>query len=198
MCEPSAGSSSLSGAPILKISSCFNDACSKSNSKRSARNTTTSLSSDETVSSSDLTSARSSCTSSGYSGMSSLCECFEVQVTSTPIFTRRRERGSIAQLFTDADIPTSPDDKETTSLASQPSLKMIRRLKRLSDAWSNVSKCTDDIIIDRLKKGREEAMKKQTFIEVRILILTNVVVQIAFVEVQNILMQQNLIFMANT
>ena len=89
------------------------------------------------------------------------------------MFRRRRERGSLAQLFTESDIPgvppppiTSPDDKETSSLASQPSLKMIRRLKRLSDAWSNVSRCTDDIIIDRLKKGREEAIKKQTYLEV--------------------------------
>lgn len=103
--------------------------------------------------------------------MSSLCECFEEQLPSgsAAMFGRRssrRERGSLAQLFTDVDIPGSPTDKETASLASQPSLKMIRRLKRLSDAWSNVSKCTDDIIVDRLKKGREEAMKKQTYLEV--------------------------------
>ena len=29
-----------------------------------------------------------------------------------------------------------------------------------------MSRCTDDIIIDRLKKGREEAIKKQTYLEV--------------------------------
>lgn len=167
MCE--CGSSTLSGAQILKISSCFNDACSKKNSKRqtSVRNTSSSLSSEETVSSIDVASARSSRTSSGYSGMSSLCECFEMQ--GTPLFSRRQERGSISKLFSEDGIPSNnPDssEKETSSLISQPSLKMIRRLKRLSDAWSNVSRCTDDVIIDRLKKGREEAIKKQSYIEV--------------------------------
>lgn len=172
MCESNASSSSLSGPPILKISSCFNEACSKTTSKLhiGARLTTVSLSSDETVSSSELTSVRSSRTSSsGYSGMSSLCEHFEVEGTSTPSLTKRRERGSLAKLFTDADIPNStstPDDKETASPTTQPSLKMIRRLKRLSDAWSNMARCTDDIIIDRLKKGREEAIKKHTYLEV--------------------------------
>lgn len=160
-------SSTLSGSPILKISSCFNDACSKKDSTlhASSRNTTSSISSEETISSSDLTSARSSCTSSGYSGMSSLCECFEVQIE--PSNFTHRQRGSIIKLFGEAEFPgDTTDSKETPSLGSQPSLKMIRRLKRLSDAWSNVSKCTDDIIIDRLKKGREEAIKKQTYIEV--------------------------------
>lgn len=158
MCENS--TATLSGAQILKISSCFNDACSKKTSKRqtSARNTSSSFSSEETVSSCDPASARSSRTSSGYSGMSSLCECFEVQ--GTPLFSRSRERGSIAKLFNETEIP---HEKESSGL---PSLKMIRRLKRLSDAWSNISKCTDDVIIDRLKKGREEAIKKQTYIEV--------------------------------
>lgn len=163
MCE--ASTSTLSGAQILKISSCFSDACSKKNSKRqtSARNTSSSLSSEETVSSCDPASARSSRTSSGYSGTSSLCECFEVQGTA-PLFSRCRERGSIAKLFNETEIPPPDSDKKESS--SLPSLKMIRKLKRLSDAWSNVSKCTDDVIIDRLKKGREEAIKKQTYIEV--------------------------------
>lgn len=99
--------------------------------------------------------------------MSSLCECFEVQIE--PSHFARRQRGSIIKLFGEAELPSgTTDSKETPSLGSQPSLKMIRRLKRLSDAWSNVSKCTDDIIIDRLKKGREEAIKKQTYIEVNI------------------------------
>lgn len=169
-------STTLSGSPILKITSCFNEAYSKANSKApaSARNTTSSFSSEETLSSSDLASARSSRTSSGYSGASSLCECFEVQCSSTPLFSRHSsKRGSVVKLFSESDLPSDhaasiPDStsKDTASLASQPSLKMIRRLKRLSDAWSNVSKCTDDIIIDRLKKGREEAIKKQTYIEV--------------------------------
>ena len=163
MCE--SATSSISGSPILKVSSCFKEACSKTNLQAmAARNKTPSLSSEETVSSSDLTSARSSRTSSGYSGMSSLCECFEVQVTPRPLFTRHLGRGSIAKLFGETDESNSAsgsDDKETTSIVSQPSFKMIRRLKRLSDAWS-----TDDVIIDRLKKGREEAMKKQTYIEV--------------------------------
>ena len=163
MCD--ASGPSLSGAQILKISSCFNDAYSKKNSKRQAscRNTNSSLSSEETVSSSDPASARSSRTSSGYSGVSSLCECFEVN--GTPVFSRHRGRGSISKLFSETDAPDS-GEKENSSLGSQPSLKMIRRLKRLSDAWSNISKCTDEVIIDRLKKGREEAMKKQTYIEV--------------------------------
>ncbi len=166
MCEST--NSSISGAPILKISSCFKEACSKA-SIQATRITTPSLSSEETVSSSDLTSARSSCTSSGYSGMSSLYECFEVQVTPKPFFSRRRERGSLAKLFGETEgstIASSSDDKEIASIASQPSLKMIRRLKRLSDAWSNACMCTNDIIVDRLKKGREEAIKKQTYIEV--------------------------------
>ena len=166
MCEST--NSSLSGSPILKISSCFKEACSKT-SLQVTRNTSLSLSSEGTLSSSDVTSARSSCTSSGYSGMSSLCECFEIQDTQRSFFTRRRERGSLAKLFSESEVSitsSSTDEKETASLASQPSLKMIRRLKRLSDAWSNACKCTDDIITDRLRKGREEAMKKQTYIEV--------------------------------
>lgn len=164
MCE--ASGSSLSGAQILKISSCFNDACSKKNSKRQAncRNTNSSLSSEETVFSSDPASARSSRTSSGYSGVSSLCECFEVN--GTPVLSKHRERGSVSKLFSETDVPDS-SEKENCVFVSQPSLKMIRRLKRLSDAWSNISRCTDEVIIDRLKKGREEAMRKQTYIEVK-------------------------------
>lgn len=102
--------------------------------------------------------------------MSSLCEGYEIQ--DTPLFSRRRERGSISKLFSEIELsgklPDSSSEKEAPglNLVSQPSLKMIRRLKRLSDAWSNVSRCTDDVIVGRLKKGREEAIKKQTYIEV--------------------------------
>jgi hypothetical protein len=85
------------------------------------------------------------------------------------LFSRRRERGSIAKLFSETEeslnVPSSTEG-ENISFVSQPSLKMIRRLKRLSDAWSNISRCTDDVITDRLKRGREEAIRKRTYIEV--------------------------------
>ena len=122
-----------------------------------------------------VASARSSGSSSAY--YSSTSSCFDFQLASTPIpafnlgtVTERRTRLSCEQDLSSifAEDKEVDEDSVNKDGVQPPSLKMIRRLKRMSDAWSHVSKCldNDDIIIDRLKKGREEAKRRQTYIEV--------------------------------
>lgn len=147
-----------------------------------------SLSSEDTVFSSAGTdsassrgpSTRSSRTSSGYSGVSSMISDTNHGVSLLAISTVSEETavgdadengvfcGDDSNNDEDTSSANHHDDDMKEESKLEPSLKMIRKLKRLSDVWSNVSRCTDDaIIVTRLKKGREQAIKKQTYIEVR-------------------------------
>lgn len=123
-----------------------------------------------------VASARSSGSSSAY--YSSTSSCFDFQLASTPIpalgsISKRRTRLSCEQDLSSIFLEGKEDKDEGVGQATaQPSLKMIRRLKRMSDAWSRVSRSSDnDAIIDRLKKGREEAQRRQIYIEVRMVIM---------------------------
>ena len=142
--------------------------------RKKTRTTYFSLASEDTLSSAGQTSVRSSCSSSACSGTFNSCYCFEVQVTSTPMSFEQEdsalERESDTKICCGSNFSSASEERGGEGVvAPQPSLKMIRRLKRMSDVWSklNVSRCSDDVITDRLKRGREEAKKKQSYIEVR-------------------------------
>ena len=117
-----------------------------------------------------VASARSSGASSAYYSSTSSCFDFPLTPVSTPVtVTKRRTRLCCEQDLSSIFAEDKEEEEENNQASVQPpSLKMIRRLKRMSDAWSHVSKCSenDDEIIDRLKKGREEAMRRQIYIEV--------------------------------
>ncbi len=164
-------------------SSTTNDDASDSLKVLSSKHTTLCTEYDEELCSRRVASARSSGASSAYYSSTSSC-LFDY--TSTPISTikgslsKRRPRlcceQDITSIFSadrsDKDAGGSIEENEAVEevgqLVGQPSLKMIRKLKRMSDAWSRVSRSADNDseIIDRLKKGREEAKRRQTYIEV--------------------------------
>ncbi len=171
MCEPDCSSTSAAASSSY-------DQDEITHLPKTARSTFISLGSEDTVSSAgDLTSTRSSYSSSGYSGsrIYSICDCHYEDLpvlASTPLPVHghnRHFRCSKLCYENDANGAINYGDKEASfdcQSGFQPSLKMIRKLKRLSDAWSKVFRTPDELIIDRLKKGREEAIKKQTYIEV--------------------------------
>lgn len=116
-----------------------------------------------------VASARSSGSSSAY--YSSTSSCFDFQLMPVPMpgpVCKRRTRLCCEQDLSSIFAEDKEEEEELNQATVQPpSLKMIRKLKRMSDAWSRVSKCSDnDIIIDRLKKGREEAIRRKIYIEV--------------------------------
>jgi len=127
-----------------------------------------------------VASARSSGSSSAYYSSTSSC-LFDY--ASTPVSSiklgsasKRRTRlcceQDISSIFSSDREEKEDEEEEIGQLVGQPSLKMIRKLKRMSDAWSRVSRSSDNDseIIDRLKKGREEAKRRQTYIEVSVII----------------------------
>ena len=130
-----------------------------------------------------LASARSSGASSAYYSSTSSC-LFDFSSTPVPSIklgsvSKRRTRlccdQDISSIFSsDKEEKEEEEEEEVGQLIGQPSLKMIRKLKRMSDAWSRVSRSSDNdrAIIDRLKKGREEAKRRQIYIEVSGRLLT--------------------------